>query len=87
MKTTRHQVAPDIEVIHIDPGNSVICDYCNKDWTDSPESGGLLFQSKAVCPDCELDTLKSINHYNEQKFIRGHCPENQSFADWIREIR
>ena len=42
---------PDgMTVITIDPGRTVLCDWCSKDFTDSPEIGGLLFQSKATGP-------------------------------------
>jgi hypothetical protein len=75
------------EVIHIDPGNNVVCDWCDKDWTDNPESGGFLFQSKATCPDCADDMMEKITRYNEQHFIRDSCPEGVSFADWVRGIR
>ena len=32
-------------------GRTVVCDICDQDWTDRPESGGFLFVSKAYCPD------------------------------------
>jgi len=77
----------DFKEIVIEMGNVVICDYCNKDWTDEKESGGLLFQSNAVCPDCADRAMKNIKKYNEESFIRGICPENLSFADWVRSVR
>ena len=36
----------------INLGDIVICDSCNKDYTDDPRSGGIQFQSKAICPEC-----------------------------------
>lgn len=30
-------------------GRNVVCDICDADWTDRPESGGFLFVSKAYC--------------------------------------
>lgn len=68
-------------------GRDVVCDDCDADWTDRPESGGILFESKGICPDCTPAWLKSIARYHEERFIRGRCPADLSFADWIREIR
>lgn len=68
-------------------GDEVLCDFCCKDWTDSNVSGGFLFQSKAVCPQCALRTLPSIQAYGEEGFIREHCPPDLSFADWVRKLR
>lgn len=74
-------------IIVIDPGNDVICDFCGDDLTDSTEQGGFLFQSKAVCPHCADKTMENVKKYNEKHFIRGSCPDDMSFADWIRSIR
>jgi hypothetical protein len=68
-------------------GRAVVCDLCDGDWTDRPESGGFLFQSKGVCPDCAPKFMADLIRYSEQNFIRGECPKGQSFADWIRHIR
>lgn len=68
-------------------GKIVICDDCNADWTDRKESGGLLFESKAICPDCEPKWRKLAAEYHEEEYIRGACPELQAFADWVREMR
>lgn len=68
-------------------GRDVICDICDLDWTDRPESGGFLFESKAVCPDCAPGFMASVIKYNEQRFIHGECPKGQSYADWVRELR
>jgi len=75
------------EVFHLDIGDKVICDYCDKDYSDSDEEGGILFQSKAICPKCAPDTLVRIKKYKEEKFIRGYCPEGMSFKDWVLSIR
>jgi hypothetical protein len=68
-------------------GRDVVCDLCDEDWTDRPESGGFLFISKGVCPDCAPRFMAGVIKHSEQRFIRGECPKGQSFADWIREIR
>lgn len=82
----KRMVALGATVISIDPGNMVVCDFCNKDWTDSKQSGGMLFSSYAVCPDCEAEQRKSIKSYNEEHLITN-CPQGTSFADFIRSRR
>ena len=71
--------------IIIDPGREVVCDLCNKDWTESTVSGGFLFESKGVCPDCAPGFLAEVKKFREEKFIRGVCQPTMSFANWIRE--
>jgi hypothetical protein len=68
-------------------GDTVVCDTCGENWTDRPESGGFLFHSKAVCPACEPRQMKMILGYHEENFIRGYCPKDLSFADWVRRLR
>lgn len=75
------------EVIHVDPGNDVICDICGDDYTNSEESGGYIFSSYAYCPGCADRGMKSIKKHNEEKYIKATCPPDMSFADWIRSIR
>ena len=74
-------------IIVIDPGNVVICDFCDDDFTNSTEQGGFLFQSNAVCPHCADKMMENVKKYNEEHYIKGTCPNNISFADWIRSIR
>ena len=71
----------------IECGDQVLCDFCNEDWTGREESGGFLFQSKAVCPTCAPKSLASIKGYGEEQFIRGWCPKDLSFADWVLRLR
>ena len=68
-------------------GDSVLCDLCGKDWTASPVSGGFVFESKGVCPDCAPNFMKDIEKYGEQDYIRATCPEGKSHADFIRDYR
>ena len=72
-------------VINIDPGDCVLCDLCNADYTDSSESGGFMFQSKACCPKCAPDFEKSAEGYGEAHMIGSRCPAGVSFADWVRQ--
>lgn len=77
-----------MDVITVDMGDRVICDWgCGEEWTDRPESGGLLFGSKATCPDCAPRLEANARKHGELHFIRARCPENMSFADWVRSLR
>ena len=74
------------EVIEIDLGDGVLCDLCGHDWTHRTESGGVYgLGSKAICPDCTPSVIASCERYNETHFIKARCPENKSFADWVRD--
>jgi hypothetical protein len=42
-----------MECWQVDIGNTVVCDFCGKDYTHSREKGGLIMGSYAVCPRCE----------------------------------
>ena len=68
-------------------GDTVLCDFCNKDWTGDDTSGGLLFCSNAICPDCEPKQRESIKGYNEEKYIRAECPSDMSFWEWVLTLR
>jgi len=91
MKTTSqpgiHPIFGNCEVITVDPGDRVLCDYCNKDYTDSEETGGILIGSYAVCPDCTPRTLESLKEYGEMDNIRAKCPDGVSFRDFVYIIR
>ena len=70
-----------------DIGDSVWCDICGEDYTDSTESGGFIFTRKAYCPKCSPEGMKSIKKYKEEKYIRATCAKDQSFADFVRKYR
>lgn len=74
-----------IERITIEPGNSVVCDACNDDYTHSDAVGGLLFQSKAICPNCSPKWEAGAKEYGETHLIKARCPADKSFADWVRD--
>ncbi len=71
----------------IDVGDTILCDLCNKDWTDSKETGGFLFLSKGVCPDCAPEFLEKIRQYNEEEYIKEFCPPDMSFSKWCLALR
>lgn len=75
----------ELEIITLEPGDTVLCDSCSKDFSDSDEPGGLLFQSKAIGPCCQDRWEANIAKFKEQKYIRGRCPAGKSFRAWVLE--
>ena len=71
----------------IDIGDSVICDACGDDYTNSDDSGGFLFGSSAYCPKCAVSRLPNIKSYGEEHFIKARCPKSMSFKDWVLQLR
>jgi uncharacterized CHY-type Zn-finger protein len=82
-RSERHQPDEWVEIT-VNPGSVVICDDCSEDYTHSQVSGGLLFGSYAICPECEQKWVDGAKEHNELHAIRGYCPEGMSFADWVR---
>jgi len=70
-----------------DIGEQVWCDMCCKEFTDSTEKGGLLFGSKACCPDCAPNIQVKAVQYGETDYIKGYCPEGMTFKDWCVQLR
>lgn len=68
-------------------GDIVVCDFCDHDFTHRPDQGGMIFQSKAVCPQCTALMASDVKQYGEERYIRAGCPEGQSFADFVRAYR
>lgn len=71
----------------IDIGPIVVCDWCDEDWTTRTESGGFIFQSKAVCPTCAPGLMSDLIKHGERHFVRATCPDGQAFADFVRAYR
>lgn len=77
MRTTRY-----------DLGDVVICDLCNRDYShDQGSTGGFVFASKAVCPDCAPDFEAEIKRRNEDKYIQARAEIGEPFSDLIRRWR
>lgn len=68
-------------------GDTVVCDICNADFTDSDESGGFIFSGYAYCPNCAKEGWEKIKEKGEEKYIQAICPESKSFADFCRDFR
>lgn len=69
----------------LQPGRLVFCDGCGEDYTDSPATGGILFQSKAICPTCASKWEQGAKQYGEERFIKARCPVGMAFSDWVRK--
>lgn len=64
----------------------VVCDLCNRDYTQSEVSGGFLFGDKAVCPECAPEFERKVHEYNEAQYIKARCPADMSFYDWVVQV-
>ncbi len=58
--------------------NEVICDQCNKDYTESNESGGMIWMNRAICRQCLRNIPGSVN---SEKYL--FCPPYLSFRDFV----
>ena len=76
-----------MEIIKIKvPDDFVVCDICSEA-TSNDKSGGFLFGSKGVCPDCAPRLLAKIKVYNEEYAIKAKCDKDESFKDFILRMR
>lgn len=46
-----------MEIWQIDIGDTVVCDFCNEDYTESNKVGGLIVGGYAICPKCEKHSM------------------------------
>lgn len=76
----------NFEVIHLNPGNLIICDSCNIDYTSSDKIGGVLFNRNAYCPNCYDRIIASAKKYNEEKYLI-HSLADETFRDFVYRIR
>jgi len=63
---------------------TVLCDYCNGDYTESDEQGGVQIGSYAICPRCAKEAIQSAEQYQEEY---TKCPEGMTFRDWVLQLR
>jgi hypothetical protein len=71
----------------IDVGDSVQCDLCNTEYRGSDAQGGILVQSKGVCPKCAPKFEADLIKYDEAHLIRDRCPEGMTFHAWVMQLR
>jgi hypothetical protein len=69
---------PHEEVIIVNCGNDVICDFCNEDYTQSEETGGCQVGSYAICPKC----AKKLEAVPDQR-----AAKNETFRDFVYRLR
>jgi hypothetical protein len=74
-----------VTVLRIDPGRRVLCDWCDKDHTDSPVSGGFMFGQRATGPCCAARIERNATSAREAHLIGARCPDGMPFANWIRD--
>ena len=65
----------------------VVCDFCEKDYSDSDECGGFIFQSRSVCPRCAQNVESAAIKYQEDKYIVLRCATGQSFKEMVVDFR
>lgn len=62
-----------------DFGDTVICDFCNDDFTNSLRGGGALIGSWAICPSCaDKPENRSVSRRN---------PVGVPFKDFVLKLR
>jgi hypothetical protein len=42
-----------MKIWQIDIGDTVLCDLCSDDYTESDKKGGIIIGDYAICPKCE----------------------------------
>lgn len=76
-----------MQITTIDIGNSVVCDSCNKDYTNSDAKGGILVLSKAICPECQDKWLKDLKRYGEEYCLKDAANAEETFRDFVLRLR
>lgn len=72
----------------IDVSEVAICDDCDVVFTSaSPETGGMLFHRKALCPTCAPRWEASAEKYGETHFIADRAREGETFFDAVMRWR
>lgn len=69
----------------IDIGDTVVCDLCNADYTESDVSGGALIGSYAACPECAADVIRRSEECGELDY--SVCPKDVSFKEWVMRLQ
>ena len=80
------EVFGPMEIIDINPGNLVICDGCNDNYTNSEEVGGVLLSRTAFCPKCCKEIIESAKEFEEERFLT-YPKEGETFKDFVLRMR
>ena len=68
-----------VKVEEWDIGDTVVCDACSEDYTNSDATGGILFGSRAICPKCAPQWEESAKRHGEERFIRDRAGPEEAF--------
>jgi hypothetical protein len=68
-----------MEVWQIDIGDTVICDFCNDDYTESDKKGGIIVGGYAICPKCEKHHMLADADYISR--------DGETFNDFVIRTR
>lgn len=68
-----------MELWQINIGDTVVCDFCNEDYTESLVAGGLIVGGYAVCPKCERPSMLADADYV--------CRPGESFKNFVLRTR
>jgi hypothetical protein len=71
----------------IDIGDSVLCDWCSREYRGSDASGGFMYGTYATCPACAEHKEAAAAKYGEQRFIGARCPPGMTFHAWVMQLR
>ncbi len=71
----------------VDVGPLVVCDGCSEDFSNSDAEGGMLFQSKALCPKCASKWEEGAKKYGAEHFIRARAEPGESFKAFTLRMR
>ena len=74
-----------VRALVVDMGDVVVCDDCNRNWTDSDRSGGAVVSGQALCPKCFRRCKSRLKGVPAADL--SICPPNVSFADHVRQFR
>ena len=87
MEAKVSEIVEDVfyEVVKRDD-SSVRCDLCNKDWTESNVSGGIMFAGKSCCPECEPGMEEKALREGAEHYITARGPQSLSYSDWTTKI-
>lgn len=65
----------------------IVCDSCDADHATTSAPGGILFESKAICPACAPKWEEGAKKHGEAHFIRDRAREGESFRDFVLRLR
>jgi hypothetical protein len=64
------------KTVEFDIGNTVVCDLCDENYTNSDAVGGFVFESKGVCPKCA--SMAEIVGYGFRRTRRPNATEREA---------